>query len=173
MSPFFPLAALLPLVTLATPALAEVREVTDSGFVIEIERDVGLPQDQLWAALQNPALWWSDAHTWSGSAANMRYEPRVGGCWCETVGDGEVEHGRILRIDAGQRIVMRSDLGPLSGSAVSARLSWGIDLPANPQRVRVRYEVSGRLPMPAATLAPLVDQVLAQQLDRLAALPAG
>lgn len=154
---------------LASPAAAEVESVDANGFVVAISREAQLPPHQLWAQLQNPAAWWSDAHTWSGDADNMRMDARVGGCWCERVGEGEVEHGRIIRIDAGRAIIMAADLGPLSGAAVSARLRWSVDS----SRVTMRYAVFGRLPMPADQLAPLVDQVLTQQLERLAALTAG
>lgn len=153
----------------AVPARAEVESVDADGFAVAITRDTGRPGQHVWGQLQTPAAWWSSAHTWSGDAGNMRMDFHVGGCWCERVGDGEVEHGRIIRIDAGRAIIMVADLGPLSGAAVSARLSWSVD---EGGRLSFRYVVTGRLPLPSDQLAPLVDQVLTEQVERLAALPA-
>ena len=36
--------------------------------------------------------WWSDAHSYSGAAANMTLDTARGGCWCESWPGGFVEH---------------------------------------------------------------------------------
>lgn len=126
---------------------------------------------QLWQRLLTPGQWWSDAHSWGGDAATMRIEPRVGGCWCETLsGGGEVEHGRIIAILPGERLLMRAELGPLQSSAVTGKLEWRFVTTAAGRVLRLRYDVQGALPMAATPLAAAVDAVLTEQMDRLLAM---
>ena len=162
------IAAVAATLALAAPARAEVVDSGDTVFVVEIERPSTRTPADLWQRLQHPESWWSSAHTWSGDAANMSLAMEAGGCWCERVGDGVVVHGRIIRIDGTSGLLLDAPLGPLSDAAVATRLSWRI-ITEGGTRVRLRYEVAGRMPLPTHALAPLVDQVLTQQIDTLVA----
>lgn len=156
-----------------TAGLAAVRASDATGFDIEIEREIRATPDQVMAALQTPGAWWSSAHSWSGEAANMRItaaEP--GGCWCETLPHGgAVEHGRVMAWEtARHRILMRAELGPLQGLAAVGKLEWQAEAQSGGMtRIRWRYAVSGRGLDQPANLAALVDQVLSEQVSRLAA----
>src|SRR3546814_9802807 len=45
--------------------------------------------------LSQPGRWWNGAHSYSGSAANLRLEPVAGGCFCEALpGEEGREIGR-------------------------------------------------------------------------------
>lgn len=163
------------LVVSASPAAGEVRAVEREGFIIHIEQEVAANADAVFGALTRPADWWDSEHSWSGDARNFSMEARVGGCWCEAVRDGMVEHGRIVSIEPGARtMVMNSLLGPLRDMAQSGRLLWRVESLEGGQRSRVRWTYRvGILPSgnPAqdAAIAAAADRVLTQQLVRLAA----
>ena len=56
----------------AWPALAEVVEVDDDGFVSAFTLQIGGARDRVYGALvDETAVWWDPAHTLSGDAANM------------------------------------------------------------------------------------------------------
>ncbi len=74
------------LVLLAPPAAASVQESSDSGFTVTTTQRVTATPAQVWAALAQPARWWSSQHSWSGDAKNLSLDPVVGGCFCERWG---------------------------------------------------------------------------------------
>jgi hypothetical protein len=169
----------LAMLAAAAPGQAEVRSVEREGFVIHISTDVAAAPDAVFGALTRPADWWDSEHSWSGDARNMQMDPRVGGCWCETLpADGGVEHGRIVRFDPTSRsIIMDSLLGPLLTTGQTGRLHWRVE-GAGPDRSRMiwTYQVtmlpSGN-PAQDAVLAAAVDGVLSQQFARLVARVTG
>ncbi len=57
--------------------------------------------------------WWDPAHTFSGQAANLTIDPRAGGCFCETLTTGSVQHMIVSHIDAPRMLVLQGGLGPL------------------------------------------------------------
>ena len=72
---------------MTTPALADVTDVSPGGFTVRLEIDIeASPIDVYEAAVGRIAEWWSSDHTFSGDAANMTIEHRLGGCFCETFG---------------------------------------------------------------------------------------
>ncbi len=162
------------------PAQAEVRESVAHGFSIEHERTVAATPDQLFAALSRPDLWWDSGHSWSGDAANLSFDPRAGGCWCERLADGgSVEHGRVVMFNPRNRaIVMQSLLGPMLEIGESGLLIWRVE-PVEGENRRARlvwlYRVTlhpTRTPGADADLAAAVDGVLGEQIDRIAAFAA-
>lgn len=160
----------------AAPAAAEVRSVDREGFVIHISQDVTATPDAIFAAFTRPSAWWDSAHSWSGDANNLQMEPRVGGCWCETLTQGGgVEHGRIISYNpAGRTLIMSSLLGPLQGLATGGIMTWRAEQSdaQRPARVTLVYRVStlpSGNPAQDAALAAAVDSVLRQQWARLAA----
>ena len=154
----------------AAPATARVESQDASGFTINVEQRVARDADAVFAALAEPARWWSDDHSWSGSAANMSLQPVIGGCWCEAWDGAVAEHGRILFwSQSARRMLLRSEPGPLSSMAATGKLEWTI-FPSQEggSRIRLRYEVAGRgLSEPA--FAAVVDRVFTEQVTRLAA----
>jgi hypothetical protein len=126
--------------------------------------------NQAYAAFLRINRWWSDAHTYSGSAANLRIEARPGGCWCETLPDGGfVRHMSLDYAAPGKALRLMGGLGPLQDMGVSGALSVQFEPREGGARIRFSYKVAGRIEGGFATLAPAVDRVLGEQLTRLAA----
>lgn len=156
------------LALIASPAVAEVASVDDRGFVIERHVTVTTTPAATWARLIRPARWWSNTHSWSGRAANMTIEPRIGGCFCERWKGGEAEHGRVIQAVPGRLLRLSAPLGPLQSMGVSAVLSFELVPVGNATEVRLRYIVGGNFGMDPRALAPAVDNVLREQLAGLA-----
>ena len=71
--------------------------------------------------------WWDPAHTWSGSARNLKLEPKAGGCFCEKLADGgSVQHGRVIFAQPGKLLRLEGALGPLQDMAVTGVLSFNL-----------------------------------------------
>ena len=84
---------------LANPVPAEVQSVGTNGFEVRETVHVAAPADKAFAALLQPARWWSSEHTFSGNAANLVLDARAGGCWCENLPDGgTVEHLHVVYV---------------------------------------------------------------------------
>ena len=162
----------------AVPGQGGVVASSDAGFVVQASVDLALAPDAAYALLIAPARWWDGAHSYSGDARNMALEPRAGGCFCETIPDhggkgasGSVEHGRVLYAAPGQRLRLNGALGPLQSEAVTGILDFVIS--PRPQagrqasRITLTYSVGGYRRGGLASIAPMVDGVLLEQLDRL------
>lgn len=162
--------ALLGLLVVASPASAEVKSVSDIGFVVEKTVMVTASTTQVFAVLTKPSLWWSSAHSWSGDAKNLSLDPRAGGCFCESLRKvrGEVEHARVVHIVPDKMLRLSGALGPLQGEAVTGTLTWTLKPNGAQTEITQSYVVGGYLRPGAKTLAAPVDAVLSEQLTRLA-----
>src|SRR5690242_14956276 len=101
---------------LAGPAVAEVTARSENGFTLSFERPVAASAQAVLEAVALPAAWWSDAHTWSGSAANLSVDLRPGGCWCEALPGGGVKHAEAVLVWPEQDMVrFDAPFGPLQG----------------------------------------------------------
>jgi hypothetical protein len=179
-------AALL-LAGLAVPAQAEVVQADAGGFVVSGSvTATRVSRDQAWVALLVPARWWSSAHTWSGDAANLRLANTAGGCFCEAIPDpangdelGSAEHMRVIQTVPGQLLRLQGALGPLQSEAVIGVLTIEIEdvtvagLPSRDVEtgvlIRWTYVIGGYSRVPLDQIAPAVDAVVAEQMQRLAA----
>lgn len=152
------------------PALAEVESVSANAFVVKHQIEISATPEQGYALLIQPSRWWSSAHTWSGSADNLRLEAQAGGCFCERWDEGEVEHLRVVEVRPAQRIRMRGALGPLASHAVDGVLEFNLAVAEEAGRTQLRlsYRISGDYPGGLEALAPAVDAMLAEQLQGLA-----
>lgn len=119
-----------------------------------------------------PDRWWNAAHTYSGDARNLHLDARAGGCWCERWGQGQsVEHARVVMVSehAGARTLrLVGGLGPLQELGPSAVMTFRVAPDADGARIEVTYRVAGDPGLGLDHLAPPVDQVLMEQLGRLA-----
>lgn len=154
---------------LASPAMAEVMSADDGGFVLAMTTAVAAPPDRTWAALTRIGGWWNPAHSWSGDPANMTLDPRAGGCFCEALPKtgGSVEHLRVVFADPGRLLRLRGGLGPLQSMPVDAMMEWTLKPSGTGTELTMRYTVWGPIRGGGKTLAPIVDQVLAEQFGRL------
>ena len=161
------------LLTLATPAAAAVEEATPAGFAVRSQVVVAATPAATWAMLGRIGEWWSKQHTYSGDAANLQLELKAGGCFCETLPAraagpaGGVEHGRVLTAMPYDMLVLDAPLGPLQTEATVGRLKWSLRAVAGGTEVTLSFVAGGYAKGGADKLAPLVDQVLAEQLEGL------
>jgi uncharacterized protein YndB with AHSA1/START domain len=160
----------LMLALVAAPAAAEVT-TSDQGFVISNSATVSAPPAEVWAALVRPSRYWNPDHSYSGNAANLSLEVRAGGCFCETLPNGgSAEHLRVVMVQPGQLLRLSGALGPLQTEGLAGGLTWQLEAVADGTRISQTYVVGGNMRFDRATLPPIVDGVLREQLTRLAAL---
>jgi uncharacterized protein YndB with AHSA1/START domain len=166
--------ALVIALAVAGSAQAEVRETRENGFFIETTVMAEARPAEVYRKLIKVAQWWDPAHTWSGSARNLKLSPQAGGCFCEKLADGgSVQHGRVIFAQPGKLLRLEAALGPLQDMAVTGVLSFDLAPDGPGTRIHMTYRVAGALSMDSAKLAPLVDQVMGIQLERLRSFSAG
>jgi uncharacterized protein YndB with AHSA1/START domain len=163
-----PLAVALLLVAL--PACATLVEVTPNGFAVRHEVTLAAPPDAAWRTLLDVARWWNPDHTFSGSAANLSIDARPGGCFCEKLADGGgVEHLRVVYLAPGRQLRMAGALGPLQGSGLAGSMTWQFAEAPGGARLVLTYSVGGYMQGGFEKIAPAVDRVLGEQVQRLKA----
>jgi hypothetical protein len=96
----------------------------------------------------------------------MSIDPRAGGCFCEKLAGGSVEHMRVLWIDRGKVIRMSGGLGPLQELPATGVLTWTLTEVSGRTRLEMVYAVGGYAKNGLEPLAKLVDSVLTHQLQR-------
>ena len=152
---------------LASTSHAEVVDAQSNGFQVKRTAVLNAPADKVYAALAQPSQWWSKDHTWSGSAANLSLAPMSGGCFCEKLPTGGVQHMIVTHIEVPRTLVMQGALGPMATLGVSGAMGWTLDEHAGRTQLQVTYNIGGYMPGGLAPLAPAVDGVLAGQVKRL------
>lgn len=165
---------MIPVILIATPATAEVKSVTPAGFEVAKTVTIAATPAQVWKALGDPDAWWNPAHTYSGDAANLTFETTINSCFCEIIpadqGDGgDVQHGRVIYAMPEKALRLSAALGPLQAEGVSGSLTWELKPVTGGTQLSQSYVVGGYLRMGADKIAPGVDQVMSEQLDRLKA----
>lgn len=155
---------------LCPPLSAEVVSSSDAGFEVSRTATVPATPAKAYEALGKPALWWSSDHSWSGDAKNMTLDLRAGGCFCEALpaDKGSVEHGRIIYAQPGKMLRFSGVLGPLQSEAATGTMTWTLKAVPGGTEITQRYAVHGYSARGLKAIAPIVDGVLGQQLDRLA-----
>lgn len=152
---------------LATPASAVVIAADDHGFEVQHSVNLVVPQAQAFAAFGQVGQWWSSEHTYSGDAKRMSLQMRPGGCFCEPLdGGGGVEHMRVTYLQPGERMVLTGSLGPLLYEATAGVMDVKVERIAGGTRLTMNYRAAGFAKGGAAAMAPLVDQVLGEQMKR-------
>lgn len=162
------------------PAHAEVAASSDAGFIIELAADSSAAPTDVWKTLIAPARWWNAEHTYSGDAANLYLDAQATGCFCEKLpvpadappGQrmGSVEHLHVIQADPARRVLrMTGGLGPLQSEAVSGTLTVLITPKDGGSHIAWVYAVGGMMRFKPSEIGVAVDQVLKEQLARLAA----
>lgn len=162
-------------------ARADVVAQSEAGFAIVHSAETTGAKDDVWKALIAPAKWWSSQHTYSGDAANLYMDAQATGCFCEKLPRpadapegqrmGSVEHMHVVFADPQRGILrMAGGLGPLQGEAAHGTLTIKLKPIDTGTRIEWNYVVGGFIRMSQADIAPAVDKVLAEQLERLVAL---
>ncbi len=157
----------LALVSVATPALAEVVSSNPNGFHLRHTVDLAVPPDAALSAFARVEGWWDPGHTYSGKASNLSLSLAPGSCFCERLPNGGgVEHMRVAFVQPGERLVLTGALGPLLFEAANGVMDVKADRTATGSRLTMDYKVAGFASGAADKLAPLVDQVLGAQIKR-------
>jgi uncharacterized protein YndB with AHSA1/START domain len=160
--------ALAAAVWIGRPAAAEVMSAGQNGFEIRETVHVAATPDKAYAALLQPARWWSSEHTFSGSAANLTLDARAGGCWCETLADGGfAEHMHVVYAAPGKMLRLRGALGPFQGLGVEGAMTWSVKAGTSGTDISISYAVGGYVKDGFDALSKGVDHVLGEQLERL------
>ena len=164
----------------ASPSSAEVLFAEDDRFAARQERVVEADRKQVWLALISPSEWWSPDHTWTGDAANLTLTPQAGGCFCETIPAvdepdrftlaGSVEHMRVVQAYPEEALRMAGALGPLQSEPVTGVMTIALSDTDEGARIVLEYFVGGAMRYETADIAQAMDEVLAIQMDKLAAL---
>ena len=153
---------------ISAPAHAGVLTSSAHGFEIEHKASLPIPPRALYQLLATPSRWWSSEHTYSGDAANLSLQASPGGCWCEKLPKGGgIEHMRVAYVDPEKSLVLTGSLGPLLTLATSGVLQMTVTRTAAGSDLTLNYRVAGFYAGGAEKLAPIVDQVLGQQVARL------
>jgi hypothetical protein len=164
------------------PARAEVVSRSDAGFVIQRTVEVPAGASRVWHELVRPSVWWNGVHTFSGDAANLSLDLRPGGCFCERLpavrgtpgrGAGAVEHLRVVHFAPGKLLRLSGGLGPLQSEGLSGALTFTLTEKQATTEIKLTYVVGGYMRYKSEQIAPAVDQVLGEQLTRLAKLLGG
>lgn len=163
-------AALIAAAAYAPMAKAEVLEAKAAQFTVRETAHVSVAPATAYAMMIQPQSWWSSAHSWSGSAANMTLSPKTGGCWCEALPDGGfAEHLRVIKVEPGKLLRMRGGLGPLQTLPVNGLMDWVVEPdPLGGSSITFTYQVSGNVKDGLESWAKPVDGVLAEAISRLA-----
>jgi uncharacterized protein YndB with AHSA1/START domain len=154
--------------TLATTAVAhaEVKEKSTSGLYLVYSQTLKAPPAKVYGALGTVGKWWSNDHTYSGSAANLTLRTEAGGCFCEAWSSGTVEHGRVVAALPQKLLRIEAALGPLQELAVSGALTFTLAAEGTGTKLTVTYRVNGSPATALDGIAGIVDQVIGEQVVR-------
>ncbi len=159
------------------PAEARVSLVNERGFIVHLAATVPAEPDKVWDELVTPADWWDAQHSFSGDAANFTLDPKPGGCFCESLPGteagaplrGGVEHMRVIYVEKPRALRLSGALGPMQADALTGTLTIQLK-PAEGGGTQIlwEYSVGGFSRAPFDAMSTSVDQVLGEQLQRLA-----
>lgn len=157
------------LLLLALPfsAAAKVDQSAPGSADFSYALPITATRDALWKTMIQPQRWWNDSHTWSGKAANLKLDAKVGGCWCERWDGNAVEHARVIGWKPKQSFRLQGVFGPLQEQALAGVFDFRIDEKDGQLSLVVNYRLAGSERAALDKVAPIVDRVLQQQLDNL------
>ena len=167
---FFHLFVVVPLAMGAVaPVSAEVLNAAPNGFtvshVVSIDADRTTVYD---AAVDNVGQWWSSDHTMSGNAAALYMTTTVPGCFCEALGEESgFVHMTVSWVSPGAVIRLTGGLGPLGLMGVTGNMTWEFEESEDGTVVSLEYAVGGYMDGGLDTVAPAVDGVLGEAMNRL------
>ncbi len=148
-------------------ACAQVAESGENGFQIRASREIDKPAGEVFAAFEKEiGQWWNSQHSWSGDAGNLRMDHERGALIEKLPDGGYCRHLEIVYYEPGKAMRLSGGLGPLQGLGLHGVMSVAVSEAGGKSRVELSYNVSGFLPGGLEQLAPVVDGVLNEQLDR-------
>jgi hypothetical protein len=148
-------------------ASADVVTVSAAGFTTRTVITVPGTPEAAYAMVVSPKDWWDKAHTYSGDSKNLSMNPMPGGCFCEALPGGGVQHGTVAMAWPGRTLRLIGSLGPLQGMGVTGAMTWEFEKAPEGTKITLTYVVGGNPTLPFEKLAPLVDGVMAGQMKSL------
>jgi uncharacterized protein YndB with AHSA1/START domain len=143
-------------------------EISVNGFLVRHEMTIAAPPEKVYDALTaQVGAWWNGQHTYSGDSRNLSLDLRPGGCFCERLANGGVEHMRVVQWRRNQLLRMSGGLGPLQGSGVAGSMTWLLSPADNATRLELTYSVGGYMAGGFDSIAPAVERVTGEQAARL------
>jgi uncharacterized protein YndB with AHSA1/START domain len=162
------LGALAFAATLGTTAHAAVSDLAPGGFALAETVHIAAPRDKVYAALIEPARWWSSNHSFSGNAANFTLDARAGGCWCETLPNGgSAQHLIVVYVAPGETLRLRGAIGPFQSFAVESVMTWTLKDSGQGTDLTLTYLVGGYMKGGFENISKVADGVFAEQASRL------
>ena len=157
------------LLVLAATSGQSAPQVTSTGFLVKLETNIHAPVAKVYEALvAQIGLWWNPEHTYSHDAKNLSIDPRPEGCLCEKLPNGGgVEHLRVVYIVPRETVRFSGALGPLQASGVAGSMTWKLINDADNTRIQLSYSVGGFIDGGFEKIAPAVEAMLREQVDRL------
>ena len=154
---------------IAPLAVAEVTDSTANGFTTVNEIVIDASRAEAWiAAVNEVGSWWSSDHTISGDALRLSIQPETQGCFCETLGEkAGVVHLVVTMVNPTNLLRMTGALGPLGLMGVDGNMIWEFADAEGGASVRFTYAVGGYSKDGLDQIAPAVDYVLGEALNRL------
>ena len=161
------IAAVTALALLSFTARAEVKETGGDHMLIQDSRTVHAAPEKLYVAIVDIGHWWSSEHTYSGDATHLNIQAEAGGCFCERWGNQSVAHGHVIWAAPGHLLRLDTALGPLQSMAVQGVMTFSLKPAADGTTLQFDYRVNGSSASALDKVAPNVNDVLMQQLQRL------
>lgn len=154
-------------VTLNGAAAADIIASGQDHYVLRHEAQSELPPDLLWDRLIEVSTWWHPDHTYSGESSNLSLDPKAGGAWREDWAGGSVIHGSVLYASPPHMLRLEAPFGPLQGMAVN--VVWSISIQPSETGSLVMFDeiATGASASGLEQLAPAVDGVKQEALERL------
>ncbi|HMF46902.1 MAG TPA: SRPBCC domain-containing protein [Candidatus Udaeobacter sp.] len=159
----------LALVILSGASVQSAPEIAPNGFLVKFDVSINAPAPQVYDALVGQiGSWWNPEHTYSHDAKNLSIDARPGGCFCEKLPNGGgLEHLRVVYVAPPQVVRFSGALGPLQASGVAGSMTWKLTGGPDNTRLELSYSVGGFIPGGFDKMAPAVEAMLREQLDRL------
>ena len=158
------------LAVVAADASAAVASSSPAGFVVKFEVPLAVSRADAYTKLLEVGKWWSDGHTYSGSASNLTIAREPGGCFCEKLKDGGfVRHMSVESVMAPALLRLSGALGPLADFGAHGSLTFQLSAASDGKATTLvaTYIVGGyNAGSGLQEMAAPVDGVLKEQLDR-------
>jgi uncharacterized protein YndB with AHSA1/START domain len=165
---FLPWATALLLLAATLPTRAAVTTGA-SGFLVTHDVAIAAPPSVVYDTIvSRVGAWWNPQHSYTHDGANLSIDARPGGCFCERFPEGGgIEHMRVLYVAPGAALRMAGALGPLQASGLAGSLTWKLGAAGAGTRLELSYSVGGFMAGGFERMAPAVDAMLGEQVQRL------